>query len=218
MFDLPMTDALELWKKITEYIKEKKLKSVSMQELKHVWGEDSFHATVDAMLEYGLLIRQGEDLYQACTELEAKRMEESDPVDGKEPVQEEAKEEAPAEELPDTLDGPGEYYQVTVNGLGIGMVRTEQEPPEWKAEGLMYFENFWFLNEDTPMTKQMRNKETGEPMQVTVPRLRYWKAGRGAYLPISSLLFTYHMNRKDPLVNQIMKLEAGIVSMEDVDE
>jgi len=141
------------------------------------------------------------------------------------------------------FDAPGEYYQMLVQGVGMVIVRSESEPRVWGSttshkkhwwskrrtpvvqqnllcdNGFLFFDDFWFLQDEPPLRREMQHRKTGQMVMVEVPRLRYWKATRGAYVTPDTISFVARMNRdSDPVLHHLMRQEASIVTLDKPDQ
>ena len=185
-------------------------------QLEALWDEDGFDEVLTEAEKLGVFFKKDDD-YAHCTELELRRITQAEQINEtveETPVASPAKETDPRPE-----DGPGEYYQVILKDIGMAIVRTEEEPKEWSKgldslNELLHFDHFWFMQDETPLNREMRDPQSGRMHNVQIPRLRYYKAARGANFPLSSVRFSCWMDRDtDPLIRQLMMTSHNVVSL-----
>jgi len=179
-------------------------------------AHDGLESPPDKVFEavkIGLVIESDKDGRKAispCTDLELKVLLEAgndpEPIPEKEVVKEEPKQFE--------LDGPGEYYQLTIEQAGIGIVRSSFTPGEWVSKslaGVLHFPNYWMIFEDEPARRLM--EKDGQQYAISIPRLRFVKTERGAFVDTKKIILNVPLLREDPLVKNLMTVKTAVVEM-----
>lgn len=179
-------------------------------------GIKDAHKVMEEAENFGFMHRTmvgATSMITPCTDLEKQRLI-SNPEETPEAKEEAAKTEPPK---PVMVDGPGEYYQI-LSPVGMGFVRTEETPDKWVTKaitnGMVHFPNYWLLYEEEPMQKAVKDKSTGQEAIISIPRMRFVKSKKGAWVQSNRIDFMMYRERTDTLVQELMKAEGGIVTFE----
>jgi len=212
---------------LKDILREESVSSLAEEDFLKVLGEFK-KEDLEYALKRGFVDKNKDGRLQPCPELMLKKLVadveegEPEPTAKKElsPEEKELKKGEVKKELPPKFDGPGEYYQLIHDTLGMCLVREEMPVAEWdklvKPNGLAFFENFWFLHDEVPLRSIKQDRNSGQQYAVEIPRLRYYKSHRGAWFPTGKVSFVCMLERdKDPLVQQVMRVPASIVNLKE---